>query len=263
VLPAAGQAGSLSSATVLTIAALGPQVTIAAQPIIFHLPTFTFQISFERAVAGFSMSDLVITNGALVPSSFTALPDGLSYQCVVTATLPGQVGVSVAAGAVHDLAYGYANLAGSGSGVYDITPPTLVITPSLSVVENSQDLLVSFTWSKVVQGFTLADLVIVDSDGSAHPLQGSGSSFTLKVIAGNPGILRITVPAGSVADLAGNLLAQDATAVVTVEQGPLSSDTGGHSSCGFGSSAAAMLGGCLLWLTRSRRRQPPAAFTDV
>jgi len=253
LLPAPGAPGSLSANAQIAISAVGPALTITPTPAIAHLPGFTFTIAFSHAVLGFGAAQCTIANATPVANGFTAQPDGVSYTLLVIATRPGPVTVSVSPGVVQD-ASGYPNAGGLGTALYDITPPTVVVTFSPTPIENSENVLVTFTWSKIVSDFTAADITLSNTVGSASALTGNGQVFQLSVIAGTPGFLTVAIAAGSVSDQAGNVLAQDSLSQATVVQGPLPSDTGGSHHCGFGDGAGviALLG--LGWLHRRRRR---------
>jgi len=251
-LPVPGAPGSLSANAQIAISAIGPSVVITPLPTIAHLPDFAFTITFSHPVNGFSAALCTIADATLVANSFTAQPDGVTYTLMVVATQPGPVTVSVSPGVVLD-ANGYPNAGATGTAIYDITPPTVVVTFSPTPIENTENVLVTFTWSKIVTNFVAADVSCSDILGSASALAGSGQVYQMMVIADTPGPLTVRIAAGTVSDEAGNVLAADSLSQATVVQGPLPSDTGGSHRCGFGDSAGVLV--ILGWALRRRSQR--------
>jgi len=243
-VPSPGSAGSLSVNNSLNVDAVGPTVAITSAPVISNQTAFTFTCVFQRGVTGFTSADITLTNATA--GAFTAV-SATTYTLAVTAATPGPLSASVAANAVVDGA-GYGNLSGSGSGTYDITRPTLVITPAATSVQNGSTVLVTFQFSKTVTGFTANDVVLVD--GQSAPVSGSGSTYTMLVTSGSAGTLTISVLGGTVSDLAGNTLAFGASASVAVTA------NSSKKSCGIGSLFGILLLGGVSWY---RRRQPRPA----
>lgn len=242
-LPSPGAPGSLSAATALTIAATAPSVTVTVSPAAGHTPSFTFTLAFSRPVTGLSAAAVSVTNG----TAGTLSGSGASYQLPVTATAQGTVRVSLAAGAASD-AYGYPTLAGSGSALYDTTPPSVTLSATPGSVASGGTVQVAATFSEPVTGVTAAAWQV--TNGTLTGVAGSGAAWTATVTVGSVGTCTVSLAASpAITDAAGNALATGASVQVGVT-GP-SSTGGGGSSCGLGSLAVL---GVLGWWGWRRRR---------
>lgn len=82
----------------------------------------------------------------------------------------------------------------------DITPPTVTLGRSSAVVNGNFNITADF--SEDVSGLIASDFSI--SNGSAISLNGSGSSYTLRIDPGNSGDVTINLPANQANDVAGN-----------------------------------------------------------
>jgi len=245
-VPAPAAAGSLSSSSAITIDAVGPTVSIIATPAISNQTAYTFAITFQRAVTGLSVSNFVLSPN-LTAGSLSG--SGASYSLPVTATATGTLSVAIAANQVDD-GVGYGNQAGSGSAMYDTTRPTLVITPASTAITNGDGDVCTFQFSKTVTNFTAAQVLVVN--GATGALSGSGSTYTMNVVANATGTMTISVLAGTVTDQAGNTLAVGATASVAVNAKSSSK------SCGLGSLFGVVL---MLGIASWRRASPTRRMT--
>jgi len=91
------------------------------------------------------------------------------------------------------------------------TPPTVVLTTPSTTVTNS--FVVTATFSEVVAGFTMDDLVIVN--GYAGPINGSGGVYNFTVTPTTPGTVTVQIPASRVNDSYGNGNTASAVLVMT------------------------------------------------
>ena len=82
----------------------------------------------------------------------------------------------------------------------DTTPPTVMLTTPSTSVTNSFSVTANF--SENVTGLALGDFVI--SNGTASALSGSADSYTFTVTPSAQGTVGVSLPAGSVQDVAGN-----------------------------------------------------------
>ncbi len=225
-LPSIGAAGSLATNKNLVIAATSPALTITANRA-FSNGGIVFTYAFARDVTGFTAGDITVGNAAA--GAFTG--SGSTYTLAVTPIAEGTVSTSVAASAASDI-YAYPSAAGSGSATYDVTSPTVTITPSAAAVTTGSSFSAVFQFSEAVAGFSAAG--VGASGASVGSVSGSGSTYTVVFTAGPDGTAVITALAGSITDLAGNAVATPASANVTVSTPPDSGGSGSGSGCGLG-----------------------------
>lgn len=247
-LPAAtgspgGTATPFLASGALDIDSVPPTATVTPTPSISNQRNFAFVVLFSQPVSTLAPGSVGVTNGTLNSLNQN---NSTSYTALVTATATGSVVLSIPAAAVSNGAFG--NLAASGTAIYDTTPPTLSIGLPPSADTNTT-VTATFTFSKVVSGFSAADIAVVD--GSVGTVSGSGTTYSAPILAGSLGTMTVTVaPTASILDLAGNSLAVGATASMSVVNPPPASH-----HCGLG-GIGLVFGSLMLW--RWRRRQPLA-----
>ncbi|MDP4210200.1 MAG: Ig-like domain-containing protein, partial [Bacteroidota bacterium] len=155
-------------------------------------------VTFSKPVTGFVSSDVSTTNGTV--GNFSG--NGTTYTMSITPSSQGLVTVNIAAGVVHDVT-GNANTA---SGVFSITydnqPPSTTISSTVSGITNISPVPVTISFSKVVTGFTLSDVTVIN--GTANGFSGSGTTYTLNLIPTGQGLVTLSVPARVAQDGAGN-----------------------------------------------------------
>jgi photosystem II stability/assembly factor-like uncharacterized protein len=94
-----------------------------------------------------------------------------------------------------------------GRGIYmapasvDALPPTARITPDRTTT-NASPIVFRFTFNEPVTGFTPEDVVV--TNGTAGAVSGSNASYTLPVTPSGSGPVSVSLPAGTVLDIAGN-----------------------------------------------------------
>jgi LPXTG-site transpeptidase (sortase) family protein len=91
----------------------------------------------------------------------------------------------------------------SGFQVYDITPPGVTITSSLTSPTNVSPIPITITFTEAVTGFDLADISV--ANGSANNFSGSGTTYTASVTPAANGQVTVNVYAGVASDSAGNI----------------------------------------------------------
>ena len=218
-----------------------PSVTVnqaASQADPTNASTINFTVVFSEPVTGFTSADVTLSgtavgiSGTVQIATATVTPigtDGTSYNVAVSKMVnSGTVVVNIAAGKAFDAA-GNPNLASTGTDdivTYDITPPSVTIDQKKGQEDPTIVSPINFfvEFSEPVSNFTNEDVML---SGTASPttvtVTGSGATYYLAVsgMAGN-GTVIIDIPAGKVADLAGNLNTA-ATIIdnsVTFESGP-------------------------------------------
>ncbi len=147
---------------------------------------FTAAATFSNAVTGFTLSDLVVTNG----TASNLQGSGAGYTFTITPTAPGQVAVSIPANVVTN-ATGLGNTASNLLNVTYSNPPTAALSVPVSVAALPFTATVGFSDS--VTGFAANEIAV--TNGTAGNLQGGGASYTFTVTPTAPGPLTIGIPA--------------------------------------------------------------------
>ena len=176
--------------------------------------TFNVSATFNAAASGFTLSDIVVTNG--VASAFSG--SGASYTFKVKPTDTGVVTVTVPAKAATDstnLGNSAANLLSVNYAPADTTPPTVVLsTPATSV---SAPFVVTAIFSESVSGLLATEFAV--SNGSVTALSSTGVVWSATVMPTAAGNVTVSLPAGMAQDAAGNL--NTASNLITVSYAPI------------------------------------------
>ena len=90
----------------------------------------------------------------------------------------------------------------TGLGTKDTGAITVVITSDASNPTNSSPIEIMITFSEVVTGFTLGDLVV--GNGTAGNLEGSGASYTAAITPASDGPVTVDIPANVALSQQGN-----------------------------------------------------------
>jgi len=207
----AGNGNQLASASV-TSDRSAPVATWAPASGGINSNPINFALTFSEPVTGLDASDFLLSNGVLGTLSGT----GLSYTVPVTPSSEGAVTITLKASSVADQV-GNPNLATTATVTYDVTVPTVSITPN-SATTNASPITFTFTFSESVTGFTSTDVTV--SNGTAGAFSGSGAAYTLAVAPLLDGNVTVSIPAFSVSDIAGNTNAAAAGSVVSDRTGP-------------------------------------------
>ncbi|WP_159439859.1 Ig-like domain-containing protein [Pontibacter lucknowensis] len=161
---------------------------------------FEVTFTFSKAVTGFELQDIAVTNGAA--SAFTQVSAQV-YTALVTPLADGEVGIAVAADVARDAA-GNGNLkADALTRMYDATKPTLVLSTEANSPINAA-VEVVFTFSEQVSGFALADVAVTGGTVSNLAPAAGGKVYTATITPSAEGEVSVSVAADVVEDLAGN-----------------------------------------------------------
>ncbi|MAK61226.1 MAG: hypothetical protein CMK09_09635 [Ponticaulis sp.] len=158
---------------------------------------FPITITFDEDVTGFTVTDLVVTNGTV--SGFSG--SGADYSATVAPTTDGIVTVSLAAGAATDAAQNASQAAGDLEREADLTAPGVTLATAASGPLSSA-FRVTASFDSAVTGFGLDDLVV--TNGTASALDGSGDNYSFVITPTADGPVSVALPAGGAFDLAGN-----------------------------------------------------------
>ncbi|MCP2043814.1 Ig-like domain-containing protein [Pontibacter sp. HSC-36F09] len=161
--------------------------------------SFEVTFTFSKAVTGFSLADLIVTN-ATASNLMTA--DNKVYKATITPSSEGEVKVSVAAGAAIDVAGNGNTASNTISTLYDNTGPTLVVATTAPNPTNAP-FDVSFTFAEEVSGFDLADIIV--ANGTASNLTVTdGRRYSALITPAASGEVAVSVAAEKAQDAAGN-----------------------------------------------------------
>lgn len=185
-----GGGGQLPAFSTTLSCAAGTYTTTAA---------FSCNVVFGSSVSNFIASDITVTNGSvsgLTPAS------GTSYSFLVTAAAQGTVTVRVGAGVASDATTATNAASSTISKTYDSVRPSAAFTSSTSNPTNSATIAVQVTLSESVATFNASKLVLLNATLSGFSGSGVNYSFTLTPLG--QGEVRVEIPVGAIADLAGN-----------------------------------------------------------
>ncbi|OYW76560.1 MAG: hypothetical protein B7Z37_08170 [Verrucomicrobia bacterium 12-59-8] len=175
--------------------------------------TFNVLTTFNASAAGFTLGDVVITNG--VASSFSG--SGASYTFNVQPTAAGIVTVSVPAKAATDstkLGNSASNLLSVSYGPADTTPPAVVLTTSASSV--TAPFVVTAAFSESVSGLLASEFTV--TNGTVTALASAGEVWSATVTPTAAGNVTVSLPASMAQDAAGN--PNTASNLITVNYTP-------------------------------------------
>ena len=153
-----------------------------------------FTIQFTEEVTGFELGDITVANG----TASNLQGSGASYTFDVTPTADGHV--TVERGGRRDRrCRAYATP--PPRSLSDTTAPTASITAPAGPT-NDDPIVFTITFTEVVTGLELADIVV--DNGTASNLQGSGTTYTIDVSPTADGPVNVSVIADAAFDAAGN-----------------------------------------------------------
>ena len=191
-----------------------PTVTLASDaPEYFNDKPLVVTVAFSEEVRGFAADRLTVGNGTV--KQVTPKEDANAYEVEIEPEQDGEVPVSIAAGAVTDLA-GNENVA---SGVlkrtYDGTRPTVELTSETRNPFNSRDVFaVTAEFSEAVTNFTAEAVTVSNGQvtnvtvGTAREVELSPGTVTnvyiLLIKPLEDGEITVKIAENAVADLAGN-----------------------------------------------------------
>jgi gliding motility-associated-like protein len=159
---------------------------------------FVVTITFDEDVTGFTMSDLVVTNG--VPSDFIQI-SGSVYEVTITPTADGAVTVEVPENVAEDAATNGNEASDLFEITFDGTRPVPTIGSSVADPTNAPfDITITFT--EDVFGFTDADINV--TNGSVTAFSGMGALYTATITPAADGTVDIFIPEAVTEDLATN-----------------------------------------------------------
>ena len=219
VSDAAGNTGPSANraATSVRLDRVVPTATIALSPSGSNGPVSTSSIAvtvdWSEAVSGFAPESAVVTNGTV--SNFVTV-SSTRHTFTITPDVDGVVDLEIMAGAAIDSAGNASDPAGASIEIDRSGPNAMFEFDPATDPTNAASIVVTVTFDELPIGLTLSDFVVVN--GSASSIGGSGAIRTLILTPAADGELRLTLPAGAIADGAGNVSTNATTAAVTVDR---------------------------------------------
>jgi len=190
-----GNGNSAATQAIVTYDVTPPDVSISSLVSVATNADFFATFTFTEPVTGFDISDITATNATL--SNLTGA--GNIYTVTVSPSAEGQVSLHVNAGIATDAAGNGNNAASQFSITYDITSPSVSLTHNIPSISSATLESVTAVFSETVSGFTITDIIVTNGTVPFF----SGNLFQISPTA--EGLVSFEVPAGVVADAAGNL----------------------------------------------------------
>jgi methionine-rich copper-binding protein CopC len=156
-------------------------------------------ITFSERVTKFALSDITFVNGNSAALNTT---DSIVFTLNVTPADTGAVTINIAAGVAKDLAGNDNTVAVEYAMIYDNVRPSVVIESTESSPTASLAIPVTITFSELVSGFGITDLVI--GNGDAQNLTQIGKVYSFTLVPAGDGTCTVNVTAGAAQDAAGN-----------------------------------------------------------
>jgi hypothetical protein len=177
----------------------GPEATFTMGATNLEMVVVT--VTFEEEVQGLELADFAVTNGSA--ANFVEVGAGFEYTIEVTATVEGEVTLSLQPSTITDLA-GNNNPESMVSWLYDAEAPTVTLDAGLSGPTNASTIAVTIVFNENIQGLELSDLVITNGVAANLIEVTAGTEFSVEITASANGLVTVEVPAAAVTDLAGN-----------------------------------------------------------
>ncbi|WP_170114091.1 Ig-like domain-containing protein [Pontibacter mucosus] len=169
-----------------------------AAPAAVNAP-FNVSFTFSKAVTGFHISDITVTNGS---ATEFAVVDSRTYTLRVIPAADGVVTVSVPADAARDAASNGNLPSNTISLMYDAARPAAVLATTAPDPTN-RAFQVSLTFTEPVSGFSLQSMAVANATLSGVTTTDN-QHFTFEVTPLSDGLVSLSVPEGVVTDAAGN-----------------------------------------------------------
>jgi uncharacterized repeat protein (TIGR01451 family) len=187
-----------------------PTLTITGVPQAVAGP-FTVTFTFSEEVMDFVLGDIVVTNGAA--SDFQQVPgDPLAYTALITPSADGDLTITVAAGALTDLAGNPTQASTSAATIADTTAPSVSIETPPAEVRGPFTVLVTF--DEDVTGFESSELTVTNANVSQFiPISAQNYRAIITPLA--HGTVTLDIAANVATDAAGN--GNNAAATVSTE----------------------------------------------
>ncbi len=192
-LDGAGNGNLAAEQKVVSAQVIIPEVGITAPSLTNG--AFEATITFSELIGEFDVSDIVVGNG----NASALAGDGTVYTVQITPVTDGNVTIDIPANVVVDIDNNGNTAAEQSTTLVDVTEPAVTITGS-DVTDHT--ITYTFTFSEEVTGFELADLTV--ENGALSNFSGSVDTYAIDVAGDGSGLMKLSLAAAAVQDLAGN-----------------------------------------------------------
>ncbi len=223
----AGNAGAAATATA-TLDKTAPTAAITPNGTTVNTSPIAFTVTFSEPVTGVGVGDLAATgsvSGALTLANFQAV-SATVYTVDVSGMASGEnvtLTLAAAGSGISDTAGNALGANAAATVAFDNIAPTGTITPSGTTV-NISPITFTVTFDEAVTGVGVADLAATGSVSGAIGLSNfqavSATVYTVEAIGAATSenvTLTLTAAGSGITDTAGNALAANATATVTLD----------------------------------------------
>jgi len=200
VTDAAGNNNTAASELIRIYDSIKPTVAIhSATNSITNLSVIPVTITFSEPVTGFTVEDVIVTNGI----KGTLSGSGSVYMINITPSAQGTVTVGISADAAYDLANNGNTEALALTRIYDSINPTVAISSVTGNSTNVTPIPVTITFSEDVTGFTVNEITVINGVAGGF-VSVSGSVYTAFITPAGNGEVIIDVLADTALDAALN-----------------------------------------------------------
>jgi len=176
-----------------------PTISITSDAANSANTAFTAVFTFSENVTNFEISDITLSNAT---ASIFNQVNTTTYTALIVPTIDGIVTVNVAAGSLQDLANNDNTVSNTFSILYDITPPTVVLSSPVANPTNTA-FTTTVTFSEDVTGFEISDLTLGNATASDFSAT-SAAVYTALITPTADGTVTIDLAADVATDAATN-----------------------------------------------------------
>jgi hypothetical protein len=163
-------------------------------------PTSTVTLTATETITGFTIDDIVATNG--IVSNFTEVTPGEVYSMDIEALEDGQILLEIEQGVFTDL-NATENNAITFNWIYDITGP-IPIFENYAPYSNYQYYSVYLSFDEPVSELTADDFIVTNGIVNNIDYWSQGMQYYIEIFTSFEGQITVELPAGVTQDEAGN-----------------------------------------------------------
>ena len=156
---------------------------------------------FGLSVSSIDASDFTINRAAITSIDASSNP---AFTLTVEPLEEGEISVQLNENSLFDAAGNQNEASDEFTITYDISPPTVAITSSEPDPTNAEEFEVTFTFSKPVFNFEVADIMAGNAQLSGFTGNAGDTEYTVMVSPDGDGLVTVGVPEGVAQDGAGN-----------------------------------------------------------
>lgn len=174
-------------------------------------------VEFSEDVTGFDQSDLQVTNASV--SDFSS-ESGNTYRFNLNPSGEGALSVQILGDAANGSS-GFGNQASNTlSFTYDSSPPILNFVSSVGTITNSSSFSVELTSSEELISISIDDIHAPNAELSNFTSTGI-NTYQFDIAPTSEGLITVSIPAGTLSDLAGNTNSETSLSITYDISGPI------------------------------------------